>query len=163
MVSSITKSTLMVLVAMEKIKCSRALAGASTMRLVTGTTARTRSTGLSSLPALLHFIRTTAANAVVYRDCKSVVDTYNRLVSGSLHDADKLGEQDLWDDIQHLIQTEHQQLLVVRWMPSHLDEAKNEHKRTRCDSKTGNPGARHYRKLQGRRACQIGSPTTCHR
>ena len=47
------------------------------------------------LKALLHVVRATAVHAVVYSDCKSVVDTYNKFSKGDLHSAAHLGEQDL--------------------------------------------------------------------
>ena len=66
-----------------------------------------QSSSRGELKALLHVVRTTPVHAVVYSDCKSVVDTYNKFIKGDLHSAGHLGEQDLWDDIFHLAQTDH--------------------------------------------------------
>lgn len=75
----------------------------------------------AELKALMHAVHNAATPVIVMCDCKSVVNTYNNYVSGRLDPHAKLAERDLWDQIFHLVDPG-SDCVVVRWMPSHLDE-----------------------------------------
>ena len=89
-----------------------------------------QSTYRAELRAIIHVIKHAAANILVRSDCKSVVDGFNKLLAGSPIDR-KNDDIDLWDYAAECLRLIEDRSFKVEWMPSHLEEKEQEHKRNK--------------------------------
>lgn len=81
----------------------------------------------AELKALVGVFRTHYQPTLVMCDCQSVVDTFRVFLDGRVPRTG-LREQDLWDEIFHLLSDLPDDMLSIQWMPSHCSEQGNETK-----------------------------------
>ena len=82
----------------------------------------------AELRALLHVVKTASDRVLVMCHCKSVVNTFQDYRLHGRRRCGKLQEEDSWEQIVDILDNR-EELVRIQWMPSHLDDPKNSHKK----------------------------------
>ena len=82
----------------------------------------------AELKAVIHVIRKTATPTVIMCDCQSVVKTFNKFIHSGIP-SQGLREQDLWEQVYVLMENTTDNMVLMQWMPGHLDDKTKVQKR----------------------------------
>ena len=72
--------------------------------------------------AVLHVVRTAKQKLLIHTDCLNVAKTLNTYLQQGSADTNAQAEADLWTQFFKHIDTTAQNLIQIKWIPSHLDE-----------------------------------------
>ena len=85
----------------------------------------------AELRAVLHVVKTASCRILVMCDCKSVVNTFQDFQMHGRRKCGALQEEDLWTQIFDIMEGR-DEIVKVKWMPSHLDDPKNRDKKEKA-------------------------------